>query len=233
MEQTIHASVNDALANEAKEKFFVFTKATWRRPGVICRLASIPVSFLAILLYLVLPVVNISYASYSSSTTFSAERALRFPNESIYGSDLFFGGSYFSYYLKSKNGPELLYTSQIQFNTILLGIFIALLAFVIFGFALTFSKKLEKFSKIVVLGYFVCGIGVLCSPIWFMAINQFGNTYAVATTDLTHYFLYDSLYVHDAAGAVVSCLVFIASAALYAIGGSLENRGGDNRGNDQ
>jgi hypothetical protein len=100
------------------------------------------------------------------------------------------------------------------------------------AFLVTFSKKMEKYSKVVTLGYVIGGLGMLCSPIWFMVVNHFGNTSAIATTDLTHYFLYDSLYVHCAYGAIVSCLVFTVAAILFAVGTSREMAGGDDRGGE-
>lgn len=232
MEQMLTAAVNDAVAGEEKEKFLVFSKETLKRPGVILRLSSILVCLLAIILSAALPMVAIEYASYSSSTTFSADRAARFPQELISGWNALFGGDYFSYYLKSKYGPELLYTTKAQFNGISLGILVFAFVMAIFAFFVTFSKRLEKYSKVVTLGYFIGGLGMLCSPIWFMVSNSFGNSSAVSTADLTHYFLYDSLYVHDAYGAIVSCLVFVLAAILFAVGTSREMAGGDDRGGE-
>lgn len=223
------AAVNDAVAGEEKEKFLVFNGETLKRPGVILRLISIVVCFVALFLSASLPMVAIDYASYSSSTTFSPERAARFPEELIGGWNALFGGDYFSYYLKSKYGPELLYTTKASFNGIAFGILVFTIFIAILAFFVTFSKRMEKYSKIVTLGYFVGGLGMLCSPIWFMVANSFGNTSAVATTDLTHYFLYDSLYVHCGYGAVVACFVYILAAILFGVGTSREMAGGDNR----
>jgi uncharacterized membrane protein YedE/YeeE len=92
---------------------------------------------------------------------------------------------------------------------------------------------MEKLSKLVILGYIICGLGCLCSPIWFMAINNFGNTQGVSTADLTHYVMYDSLYVHAAYGAIVSCLVFVLAGVLFGIGTGREMAGGDDRNNEE
>lgn len=230
MESMLTAQVNDASVTEEKEKFFVFSKAAFKRIGVILRLLSIPLCLLGILLSLALPTVAINYATFSSATTFSAERASRFPTEFISGWNATFGHSYFSYYLKSRYGVELLYTAQSSFNAIVFWILFGALLFAAFAFAVTFSKKLEKYSKIVLLGYILAGIGILCSPVWFMFANSFANNSAIAKTDLTHYFVYDSLYVHDAFGSIVACFVFILAAVFFAIGTSRENVGGDDRG---
>lgn len=224
------AQVNDASATEEKEKFFIFSKAAFKRVGVLLRLLSIPLCFLGIILSLALPTVAINYANYSSSTTFSAERAARFPTELISGWNATFGQSYFSYYLKSRYGVELLYTAETSFNAIMFWLLFGAFLVSAFAFAVTFSKKLEKYSKVVLLGYILAGIGVLCSPVWFMFANSFANNNAVLKTDLTHYFVYDSLYVHDGYGSIVACFVFVLAAVLFAIGTSRENAGGDDRG---
>ncbi|OPZ35764.1 MAG: hypothetical protein BWY98_00633 [Tenericutes bacterium ADurb.BinA155] len=229
MEQTLQVAVNDAPVEEAKEHFFSFNLATLKRPGVILRLASILICYLAILFSIILPMVTINYATYSSSTTFDPARAAKFPSELIPGQSALFGGGYFAYYLKSKYGVEILYTAESKFNPIVFSILVFATLITILAFLLTFSKKLEKLSKLVTLGYVLAGIGVLCSPIWFMTVNSFGNTAGTSTANLTHYFVYDSLYVHTAYGAIVSCLTFVAAAILFGIGTNRENAGGDNR----
>lgn len=232
MENVLSSAVNDAPEVEEEERFLIINKAAFKRPGVILRLVSIVVCFLAIILAVALPMVSIEYASYSSTTTFSPERALRFPKELISGFNNLFGGDYFGYYLKSKYGAEVLQTVLAKFNWIFFVILICAVLFAVLAFFVTFSKKMEKLSKLVILGYVVCGLGALCSPIWFMAVNNFGNTQAIATSDLTHYVLYDSLYVHDAYGAIVSCFVFVAAGVVFAIGTASENAGGDNRNSE-
>ena len=62
-------------------------------------------------------------------------------------------------------------------------------------------------------------------PIWFLAVNKFGGADWTKATDLMNYWKYDSLYVHDAYGALVSGGVFILAAISFAIGTGLE--GGD------
>ena len=79
------------------------------------------------------------------------------------------------------------------------------------------------------LFYFLSGVAVLASPVFFMVANSFGNTGAVATSDYAHYIIYDSLYVHSAYGAVVSFFVFVVSAVLFSVGTNFEMGGGDNR----
>jgi len=232
MENILANQANDAPEVEGKESFLSFSKSSFKRIGVILRLISIPICFLAMALSLSLPLVSIQYANYSDSTTFSAARANRFPIELISGWNVTFGGTEFSYYLKSKYGPELLNTTTASFNWVSFLILAFAFLICVFAFLVTFSKKMEKFSKIVILGFALTGIAVLCTPIWFMAINHFGNTQAVATTDLTNYFLYDSLYVHCAFGSIVSCLVYICSAILFGVGTNFENAGGDSRGED-
>jgi hypothetical protein len=232
MESTLVAAINDAPETVEDERFLIINQAAIKRPGVILRLVSIVVCFLAMVFAVALPMVSIQYASYSSSTTFSAERAARFPLESISGWNNLFGGDYFGYYLKSKYGAEVLYTTKANFNWMFFIFMIMAIVFAALAFFVTFSKKMEKLSKLVILGYIVCGIACVCAPIWFMAVNNFGNTQATATTDLGHYFLYDSLYVHDAVGAIVSCIVFVVAGVLFAVGTAYENAGGDDRNSE-
>ena len=59
--------------------------------------------------------------------------------------------------------------------------------------------------------------------------NNFGNTSAVKTGDLGHYVVYDSLYCHDAYGAIVSFTILTVAAILFAVGTNREMAGGDNR----
>jgi len=233
METRLVAAIDDAPETESKEQFLIINKAALKRPGVILRLFSIVVCFLGSVLAAVLPMVTIEYASYSSSTTFTDARAVRFPAEMISGWNNLFGGDYFGYYLKSKYGAEVLCTVKANFNWVLFLFLILALVFAVLAFFVTFSKKMEKLSKLVILGYIVCGIACVCSPIWFMAVNNFGNTQAIATTDLGHYYLFDSLYVHDAFGAIVSCLVLVGAGVIFAVGTAKENFGGDNRNAEQ
>jgi hypothetical protein len=231
MEQVLTAAVNDASTVEEKVPFFSFNLATLKRPGVILRLVSILVCYVAILLAVLLPTVTINYASYSSATL-PIERVNRFPSELIPGASVLFGGGYFCYYLRSTRGVVVLTTAQSHFNWISFMILIFATLITILAFLMTFTKKLEKASKVVTLGYVVSGLGILCSPVWFMVVNGFGNDYAVATTDLSHYFAYDSLYCHCGYGAIASCLVFVAAAIIFGIGTNRENAGGDNRNSE-
>ena len=199
-----------ALAPKEKEPFFRFEKAAFRRIGVILRLIAIPVAILGIILAIVLPTVSIEYANYSGSTTFPADRADAFAPELIPGYLALFGGDYFYYYLKFKDGPVVLHTALAQTDWVLILVFLVTI--------LTMA-----------LLYFLSGVAVLASPVFFMVANSFGNTGAVATSDYAHYIIYDSLYVHSAYGAVVSFFVFVVSAVLFSVGTNFEMGGGDNR----
>ncbi len=218
-----------ARNEERKESFFRFDKSSLKRVGVILRLASIPVALLGLILALVLPTVTIEYATYSSSTTFDVNRAASFVPELISGAQALFGGGCFYYYAKMDSGPALLYTSEAKPNWILISMFIICLLTMVLSFFITFSKKMEKWSKLATLLYFVVGLAILASPIFFMVANNFGNTYGQNKNDIVHYFVYDSLYVHDAYGALVSFGFLAASSVLFAIGTNREMAGGDNR----
>jgi len=233
METGLVGAIDEASETEEQDRFLIINKAALKRPGVILRLLSIVVCFVGSILAVFLPMVTIEYASYSSSTTFTDARAVRFPAELISGWNNLFGGDYFGYYLKSKYGAEVLCTVKANFNWVLFLFLIIAILFAVLAFLVTFSKRMEKLSKLVILGYILCGIACVCSPIWFMAVNNFGNTQAIATTDLGHYYLFDSLYVHDAFGAVVSCLVLIGAGIVFAVGTAKENAGGDNRNAEQ
>lgn len=214
---------------EGKESFFRFDKSSLKRVGVILRLVSIPVAFIGLILALVLPTVTIEYATYSSSTTFDANRAANFVPELILGSQALFGGGCFYYYAKMDGGPALLYTSEANSNWVLIIMFIVCLLTMVLVFFITFSKKMEKWSKLATLLYFVVGLAILASPIIFMFANDFGNTYGQNKNDIVHYFVYDSLYVHDAYGSLVSFGFLTLSAVLFAVGTNREMAGGDNR----
>lgn len=227
MESTVIA------AKEEKESFFRFDRSSLKRVGVILRLASIPVAIIGMILALVLPTVTIEYATYSSSTTFDASRASSFVPEHILGAQALFGGGCFYYYAKMDGGPALLYTSEANANWILISIFLVGLLTMVLAFLITFSKKMEKWSKLTTLLYFVVGLAILASPIFFMVANHFGNTYGQNKNDIVHYFVYDSLYVHDAYGSLVSFLFLALSAVLFAVGTNREMAGGDNRNSQE
>ncbi len=214
---------------EERESFFRFDKSSLKRVGVILRLASIPVAIIGLILALVLPTVTIEYATYSSSTTFDVARANSFVPELILGAQALFGGGCFYYYAKMDGGPALLYTSEVSTNWILIAMFVVAILTMVLAFLITFSKRMEKLSKLATLLYFVAGLAILASPIFFMVANNFGNTYGQNKNDIVHYFVYDSLYVHDAYGAIVSFAFMSLSAVLFAIGTSREMAGGDNR----
>ncbi len=213
---------------EAK-RFFTIDKETLKRPGVILRLIAIGVCLIAIILTVVLPTVTIQYKYYSSSSEFDNTRALLFPTETIYGPNALFGGGYFAMYFKSNTlkGVHVLSSVQAQFNWILFALLLCMFAFMILAVFVTFTRKLEKFSKLTVLGFAIGGFAAIASPVWFMVTNNVGNTYAVATTSLTKYWVYDSFYCHCAWGAIVAACTFILAAILFAIGSGLENKGGE------
>ena len=223
------AAAKPVYAPSDKESFFRFDKEALKRVGVILRLLSIPVAIIAMVLAIALPTVTIDYANYSQSSDFNPARAEAFTPELISGWDSMFGGGYFYYYLKSTEGPTVLFTSIMKTDWIL--IVAMIVGFITMGLCVmvTFSKKMEKLSKLVTLLYFVVGLFVLASPIFFMTTNGFGNTSAVSSTDVANYWLYDSLYVHCAYGAIVSFAVFVVSAVLFTVGTNREMAGGDNR----
>ncbi|MCR5490732.1 MAG: hypothetical protein K6F32_01210 [Bacilli bacterium] len=217
------------LVKKEREPFFNFDKASFKRIGVILRLIAIPVAIIAMILAVALPTVTIDYANYSQSSDFSPARANAFTPELISGWSAIIGGEYFYYYLKSTEGPTVLFTALMKTDWALIIVMIVALITMALTVMITFSKKMEKWSKLVTLLYFVVGLAVLASPVFFMTTNSFGNTAAIASTDAAHYWLYDSLYVHCAYGAIVSFLVFTLSAVLFAVGTNREMAGGDNR----
>lgn len=218
---------DEEVVVEEKEPFLVINKETIKRPGVILRLLGIVSCLVGIVLTVILPTVTIEYRTYSSASTFDSIRANAFPAQTIYGPNALFGGGYFALYLKSEDTPHLLSTLKASFNGILFAILVAMVIFAALAFLVTFSKKMEKFSKLAVLGIALGGFGAIASPVWFMVANNFGNTSATAKSDLADYFMYDSLYCHCAWGAIVAALVFVLGAALFGIGANLENKGGE------
>lgn len=214
---------------EKTSRFFTFNKETLKRPGVILRLIAIVVCLLGVILTVVLPTVTIQYKYYSSSSEFDNARALLFPAETIYGPNALFGGGYFAMYFKSNilKGVHVLSSVEAQFNWILFVLLLCMFGFMILAVFVTFTRKLEKFSKLTVLGFAIGAFAAIGSPIWFMVANNIGNNYAVATTALSKYWVYDSLYCHCAWGAIVAASVFIIAAILFAIGSGLENKGGE------
>lgn len=218
---------------EKKEPFFKFEASALKRVGVILRLVAIPVAIIALIVALILPTVAIDYASYSGSTTFPADRAEAFIPELIPGYLCLFGGDYFYYYLEFKDGPIVLNTALAQLNVILLVSIVILFLNMAFSVLITFSKKLDKYSKVIPLLYFIVGLVVLASPVTFMVTNSFGNTGAVGAGDAAHYIIYDSLYVHSAYGAIISFAIFCVSAVLWSVGTNFEMAGGDNRSGEE
>ena len=220
--------MKDKAAINRSDRFINIEASAFKRVGVILRLASIGVALLAIILAIALPTVIVEYATYSNGTVFSPARSDAFPTQYISGVNAFFGGGYFAYYLKAyKTRPELLIGRQCQFNYIMLLIFILALAACVLAFLVTFSKKMEKVSKLVTVIFVIAGILVICSPLWFMMVYGFGNEGQYSSSDYTHYFTYDSLYTHCAYGSIVSGLVFVVAAALFGVGTNREMAGGE------
>lgn len=229
MAKNLVASLEEDNIKEEKGRFLSLDLNTLKRPGVILRLAGLLVCFIAIILTVVLPTVTIEYKWYSSSSEFDVARSTLFPAETIYGPNALFGGGYFAMYFKSSiiKGVHILSSVQAQFNWILFILLLCMVGFIVLGFFVTFTKKLEKFSKLTVLGFAIGGFAAIASPIWFMVTNNIGNQYAVATTTLTRYWTYDSFYCHCSWGAIVAAITFVIAAALFALGSGFENKGGE------
>ena len=229
MTASLVSSLDGELAQEKKEPFFSFNRATLKRAGVILRLLGLFTCLLAIILTATLPTVTIEYKFYSSSSEFDNARAVMFPAETIYGPNALFGGGYFAMYLKSNiiKSVHILSSVEAQFNWILFILLVCMLLFMGLGFFVTFTKKMEKFSKLTTLGFAIGAFAALASPVWFMVSNNIGNQYAVATTVLSRYWTYDSFYCHCSWGAIVSACVFVLAAILFALGSGIENKGGE------
>ncbi len=229
MAKNLVSTLEEDNFHEENKRFFSFDKETLKRPGVILRLLAILVCLVAIILTVVLPTVTIEYKFYSSSSEFDNARALLFPAETIYGPNALFGGGYFAMYFKSNiiKGVHVLSSVQAQFNWILFILLICMVAFMVLGLFVTFTKKMEKFSKLTTLGFAIGAFAAIASPVWFMVTNNIGNDYAVSTTTLTRYWTYDSFYCHCSWGAIVAAIVFIIAAVLFGVGSGLENKGGE------
>jgi|LAHS01.1.fsa_nt_gb hypothetical protein len=200
------------------------------RPGQWIRLAAIAVTFVAIILYLCLPQILIAYQKYSNTST-AGVRDYDFPLEYISGTLNFFGNGYFSYYTKSNLGPEVLVSQQASFNGFALANLLIALAACGLDLWLTFTKKNEKWAKLTGLLFVICGLACFMGPIFFLAANHFGAADWTASSNLQDYWLYDSLYVHDAYGAIITGIVFILAAICFGVGTGLE--GGNKDDNRQ
>ncbi len=229
MAKNLVASLEEDNLPKEKERFLTLDRETLKRPGVILRLLGIVFCLLAIILTIVLPTVVIEYKWYSSSSEFDVTRSSLFPAETIYGPNALFGGGYFAMYLKSAiiKSVHILSSVKAQFNWILFILLICMVVFIVLGFFVTFTKKMEKFSKLTILGFAIGAFVAIASPIWFMVTNGIGNQYAVATTVLSRYWMYDSFYCHCSWGAIVAAVAFIVAAVLFGIGTGIENKGGE------
>jgi hypothetical protein len=194
------------------------------RKGQWFRLAAIGIALLAILCYLVMPQILIAYQKYSNTST-AGVRDYAFPYEYISGISNAFGGSPFVFYRKSNLGPEVLVSQTSAFNFFSLALFLIALVAIGMDIWLTFTKKNEKWSKLVTLLFAICGLMAFMGPIFFLVSNHFGAADWTASSNLLNYWLYDSLYVHDAYGAIVTGLIFFVSAIAFGIGTGME--GGD------
>ncbi len=194
------------------------------RKGQWLRLGAVALALLAIVFYLTLPQILISYQLYLN-TSAAGPRDYLFPEELISGVNNLFGGSYFSYYLKSPLGPEVLTARQAAFNGFGLALILVALVAVGLDLWLNFTPGHEAYSKLTTLLFVISGLLCLMGPIFFLLVNGFGAADWTASSNLLSYWTYDSLYVRDAYGALVSGFAFIAAAVLFGIGTSQE--GGD------
>jgi hypothetical protein len=194
------------------------------RKGQWVRLSAIVITLVAIILFLTLPQITIAYQKYSNTSTAGA-RDYSFPLELISGIQNLTGNGYFAIYRKSAQGPEVLTTLKSSFNGFALSTIIVAIVACGLDIWLTFTKKNEKWSKLTALLFVICGIMAFMGPIFFLVSNGFGAADWTASSDIFSYWIYDSLYVHDAYGAVASGLVFFIAAIAFGVGTSLE--GGD------
>jgi hypothetical protein len=200
------------------------------RKGQWFRLAGVVVCLLGIILYLALPQIIIQYQLYSNTST-AGTRDYSFPLEYISGVMNFFGNGFFSYYKKSSYGAEVLVAQSASFNYFALAIVLLAVVCCVLDAWLTFTKTHERWSKLATLLFVVCGLMVLGGPIWFLVINNFGAADWTASSYIGTYWLYDSLYVHDAYGAIITSLTFFLAAVLFGVGTSME--GGSRNDNRQ
>ncbi len=194
------------------------------RKGQWFRLAAAAAALLGIILYIALPQILIEYKLYDNTSTAGARDYL-FPPEYISGLTNLFGVGFFSYYLKSPLGPEVLTTQAASFNWFGLSLLIIAAAAIGLDLFMNFTAKNEKFSKIDTLLFVVAGLMCFLGPVFFLVTNHFGAADWTPLSDTLNYWAYDSLYVHDAYGAAVAGLAFLGGAALFGIGTNLE--GGD------
>lgn len=194
------------------------------RKGQYVRLLAVAIALIGIVLYLALPQLIIAYKHYSNTTT-AGERDYLFPSEYISGILNLFGNGYFSYYKKSNLGPEVLVSQHASFNFFALGLLIVAAAAIGMTLWLNFTAKNEKWSKLTGLLYVIAGMMCFMGPIFFLVTNGFGSADTTRSNDIANYWIYDSLYVHDAYGAIVTGLVFFLGAGAFGLGTNLE--GGD------
>jgi hypothetical protein len=194
------------------------------RKGQIVRLIAALAAVLGIIFYLALPQVLIAYQHYSNTTT-AGVRDYSFPSELISGLLNLTGNGYFSYYKKSAQGPEVLIAQHGAFNGFALALLFLAVAAIALTLWLNFTRKNEKWSKITTLLYVICGLMCFMGPIFFLVCNGFGAADTTKSSNVADYWLYDSLYVHDAYGAIVTGLIFFVGAISFGVGTNLE--GGD------
>jgi hypothetical protein len=209
-------------AEVAKKKFSL--TSIHLRKGQWLRLAATGAAFLGIVFYLCLPQVLIAYQLYSNTST-AGVRDYLFPAEYISGTTNFFGNVYFILYQKSNLGPEVLTTKMASFNGFALTIVLLALAAMALCLWLNFTSAHEKYTKVCTLLFVLPGIMCFMGPIFFLAVNGFGAADWTASSNLQKYWIYDSLYVHDAYGAIMAGLTFMGAAVLFGLGTNAE--GGD------
>lgn len=199
------------------------------RPGQWLRIVAVAVAIVGLALYLILPQVIIAYQRYDNLTV--GDRVLEeMPLQFISGINNFFGGTSFAFYKNSEYQSVEILTSQVaRFNFFALGLFLLVLVACGLTLWLNFTKKHEKWSKLITLFYVVGGLMIIMGPIWFLATNGFGGADYTDGLDVSRYWNYNELYVHDAYGALVAGLVVIAAAVLFGIGTSLEGGKNDAR----
>ncbi len=214
----------EATERKEERKGFAMTLSSLRA-GQWMRLVAVAVCLVGLVLYLCLPQIKIDYQLYDSTVTVG-DRVYDFPTQLISGINNFFGGTSFCYYKNSDyQGVEVLVSQVAKFNWFALGMFLVALIACAMTIWLNFTRKNEKWSKLVTLFYFVCGLMAIMGPIWFLATNGFGGADYTQNTDSSQYWNYYQLYVHDAYGALVSGVTIIAASICFGIGTSLE--GGD------
>ena len=197
---------NDNI-NEPKKGFFSDKKN-------IFALIAIAAGFLAILLFILLPAIQITLTP--DGKVIAQNNADTIPEMSKYhevlgGSNVLFGiGTYTVW--KNVGTTAVKTTEQLAFNIpMLIGLVFLLLS----AGGLTYlliTKKNNIINKFVLAGFILGALILLLSPIWFYAINPI-----VASTRYTptlSIYEYGSVNAHAHAGPIVSGLLGIVSSVF-------------------